>query len=99
MTENLKQRPSVQLRLKNTHPGTLTMWLEPEGCHFEIPPGDEFLIEGEGPTAQQGLEIQVGSQGVVVWGSSGSVVSIFHNDLELTAPRERAEPQPLSAAS
>lgn len=84
----------VRVRLNNERTKTCTFAVEPWGDTYEMKPGESFDVVASGPAENCQLEIDQSDESVVVYGWSGSTVSIFHDDKELGAGASAREPAP-----
>lgn len=85
--------PTVTLRLRNSQPTAQTLYLEPWGDAYPMPPGAVFEVVARGPEGD-GLEVEIGDGGLIVWGWSGSVVSLSQDGVALGVPLEQCIPVP-----
>jgi len=74
--------------VRNTGKKPLTVVLEPWGTRHEVAPGERVRIVASGPGGSGRLQVERGAEKVVVYGWSGSQVTIV---------REPVEPKPVAA--
>ena len=80
----MKRNPGVdRLDLANSSQRALTVRLEPWGEEFAIPQGGRFAVEAVGPEGGF-LELQWGDDEVTIYGWSGSTVSVWSEEKEVT---------------
>jgi hypothetical protein len=72
----------------NTGKKPLTVVLEPWGTRHEVAPGERVRIVARGPGGRGGLQVNRGAEKVVVYGWSGSQVTVV---------REPVRPKPVAA--
>jgi len=82
-----------KLELINSHATEITVHIEPWGDQYVMAPDVTFQIEARGPANGQ-LEICIGPGEVLVWGWSGSIVSIFHEGVDLDEGLGPRQPSP-----
>lgn len=75
-------RHEVRVRVANPHEQETILVLEPWGETYTMPAGASFDVIAEGP-ASDTLEITSNDAVIVVWGWPGSVIRLFHGDIEL----------------
>jgi hypothetical protein len=71
---------TVNIRLSLTQ--RTSLHLEPWGREFDCPAGDVLQIVGHGPMSDC-MEIEIGADGITVYGWPGSVVSVLRNGVEV----------------
>lgn len=75
-------RHEVRVRVANPHEQGTVLVLEPWGETYTMPAGATFDVIAEGP-ATDTLEITSDAAAIVVWGWPGSVIMLFHGDIEV----------------
>ena len=65
-----------RIKIQNAHSYSLTMHVEPCGEEISIAPGATYELVAQGP-AGDCLLIAMEERRTVVWGWSGSVISVF----------------------
>ena len=65
-----------QIRIQNACPRPMTVQLEPWGEQLPIAPDVTYEIVAKGPTGDC-LHLTFGEERIIVWGWSGSVMSVF----------------------
>jgi hypothetical protein len=84
--------PSVQhLRVRNDHPLAVQFSIEPWAEEVTMPPNGMFEIIAKGPQGDF-LEVILGNHRITVYGSSGSVATVFDGgekvlDCQIPVPR------------
>jgi hypothetical protein len=81
------------VRIVNPRNTATTLVLEPWGEVFEMPARAEFIILGRGPEGD-GPEIAVDDDGITVWAWPGSVLRVFHGEVELGHAGDQRTPMP-----
>ena len=71
---------SVSISNKSNRP--LTFHLEPWGQQFSMPVGSTFQVKAEA-TEQGEMEIQYEEHAILVWGWTGSILTVFLNGKDL----------------
>lgn len=74
--------------VRNTGKKPLTVVLEPSGTRHEVAPGERVRIVASGPGGYGGLQVNRGAEKVVVYGWTGSQVTLV---------REPVQPKPVAA--
>ena len=81
-------RPAWQrliLSIRNTREMPLTVFMEPGGADYVLPPGEAFEVRAEGPQGGQ-LEIDFGAAQITIWAWAGSVVDLWQNGVNVSGP-------------
>jgi hypothetical protein len=78
-------RQQFTLVVRNTRDTAVTLFLEPGGADYLLPPGEAFEIRAEGPEGDH-LEIDSASDHITAWAWSGSVVDLWQNGINLSGP-------------
>jgi hypothetical protein len=81
------------LTVRNTCAVAVTFHLEPWGEEYPMPPGAAFQVVARGPEGDA-LELEVGDDGIIVYGWPGSVVWLSHDGQELGGRRGERPPVP-----
>lgn len=81
------------VRIVNPSDAEMTFILEPWGETYPMPPHAEFVITGSGPEGD-GPEIACTANVVTVWGWPGSVLRVFHREVELGPAGVARPPMP-----
>jgi hypothetical protein len=83
-------------RVLNSRERAVTFIVEPWGDAHDMPPRAAFDVTAEAPEPGT-LEVEMKDDSIIVWGWSGSVLTVFHNGEELGAglwPRPAVPPLP-----
>ena len=89
------QEYTTSLRVCNAHARPITLYLEPWGEQYTMPPEATFVVVARGPEGDA-LEVECAAEHIVLYGWPGSVVTLFHAGKEVgTGAAERA-PVPLT---
>lgn len=83
----------VSLRIRNSRVTSLALYLEPWGEEYCMPPEATFEVVARGPHGDC-LEVEYAADHITVYGWSGSVVSLFHEGVELGTGNETPTPVP-----
>ncbi len=83
----------VATRLINSREVAIKFYLEPWGEEYEMAAGAVFHVVARGP-AGDALEVTISDEQIVVWGWPRSVVTLYHEDVELGAGRWGRSPVP-----
>ena len=86
---------TTSLRVCNAHALPITLYLEPWGEQYTMPPAATFLVVARGPEGDA-LEIECAAEHIVVYGWPGSVVTLFHAGKEVGAGAAERAPVPLT---
>ena len=78
-TEAMEPR---KYRLVNRRSEVLTLVLEPWANEYAFSPGDTMEIVEEGPVSSEPLEIHFEATHVIVYGRTGTFLSLFRNGVE-----------------
>lgn len=88
---------TVALQLSNTRTNPLTVVLEPWDDEYTLPPGAVFDILACGPTGGT-VQVESGDTYIAVYAWPGSVVSLFHDGVNIGGPERQPVP-PVPAGS
>jgi hypothetical protein len=89
------QEYTTSLRVCNAHASPITLYLEPWGEQYTMPPETTFVVVACGPVGDV-LEVECAAEHIVLYGWPGSVVTLFQAGKKVgTSPAERA-PVPLT---
>ena len=100
MTQQGKQALYVQnLRIQNSQSQPVTLYLEPWGEELLISPNATYEFAARGPEGDC-LHVDFAPAQITIYGWSGSVISVYHNDKMLrnceipapATPRRAVEP-------
>jgi hypothetical protein len=83
----------VSLRVRNMRSAQVTFHLEPWGEEYPMPQGATFQIIARGPEGDL-LEVEVGDSSITAYAWPGSVVSLFHEEVELGGGHGERTPVP-----
>ena len=89
------QEYTTSLRVCNAHAFPITLYLEPWGEQYTMPPEATFLVVARGP-AGDALEVECAEDRIVLYGWPGSVVTLFHAGKEVGAGAAERAPVPLT---
>ncbi len=87
-------KTKMVFRVNNESDETVTFALEPWGDTYPMQPHQTFEVTAEGPENDRGVEIDFRGDAIVVYGWSGSVLSLFNNGMELGSGTSKREPAP-----
>lgn len=79
--------------IRNARPVATTFHVEPWGDVHLMPAGATFRVVAWGPR-HGALEVELAEDAVTVWGWPGSVLKVFHGDVELGASYGDRPPVP-----
>jgi hypothetical protein len=82
---------TVTLQLSNARAIPLTVVLEPWGDEYPLAPGATFDIHAHGPAGGT-LQVESGNTYIAVYAWPGSVVSLFHNGINIGGPERQPVP-------
>jgi hypothetical protein len=74
----IKTLQTVHLRIRNSRPYALTLRIEPWAEELLMPAGSIYEIVAQGPD-DDCIEISSNDEAFVVYGWSGSIISIFQD--------------------
>lgn len=78
MSQHVKQGLYVQhLRIQNSEPHSLALYLEPWGEELLIEPNATYELAARGPEGDC-LHVDLAPGQVTIYGWSGSVISVYH---------------------
>jgi hypothetical protein len=77
------------LAVRNGSERTLTLYLEPWGEEYVLPPMGCYLVVGHGPRVGSGLEVAYLDQAVIVTAWKGATVQLFEQGKEVGSTAER----------
>ena len=75
-------RYECSISISNRSNGPLTLHLEPWGEQFSMPVSSTFQVKAEA-TEQGEMEIQYEEHAILVWGWTGSILTVLLNGKEL----------------
>src|SRR5436190_733430 len=78
-------RQRFTLVVRNTRDTAVTLFLEPGGADYLLPPGEAFEIRAEGPEGDH-LEIDLAPEQISAWAWPGSVVDLWQNGVNVSGP-------------
>ena len=84
---------AVTIRLVNSRDVSINFYLEPWGEAYEMPPSAIFDVLARG-IERDALEVVYAADSIAVWGGPGSVVRLFHGEVELGADDWDRSPVP-----
>ena len=84
-TEASGVRQRYILIVRNTQSTAVTVFLEPAGSDYLLPPGEAFEIRAEGPAGGH-LEIDIAGDHITTWAWPGSIVDLWQNGVNLSGP-------------
>jgi len=84
-TEGVPARQRFTLVVRNTRGSAVTLFLEPGGADYLLPPGEALEIRAEGPEGSH-LEIDIAPDHITTWAWSGSVIDLWQNGVNLSGP-------------
>ena len=82
MTSSAGDSHTQGVWVTNSHPQSAILCLEPWGDEISLPSGSSFLVIFEGPSGNFPI-VQWEDERMTVYGWSGSVVSVYHEDKEV----------------
>jgi hypothetical protein len=80
---------SIQLAVRNFGNKQLTLYLEPWGEEFQMPPKAELIFVGDGPVKGSGFWVDCDEGSIVVTAWTGSTVQVFTKGQEIGDTRRR----------
>jgi len=83
----------TSLRVCNSRSVALTFCLEPWGEQYPMAPEAIFDIVARGPKGDS-LEVEFTDDHIVLYGWPGSIVTVFHEGIELGAGSSKRTPVP-----
>ena len=89
------QEYTTSLRVCNAHANPLTLHPEPWGEQYTMPPEATFVVVARGPQGDA-LEVECAEEHIVLYGWSGSVVTLFHAGKAVGASSTERTPVPLT---
>ena len=86
---------TMSLRVCNAYAVPITLYLEPWGEQYTMPPEATFLVVARGPEGDA-LEVACAEDHIAVYGWPGSVVTLFHAGKEMGDGVAERAPVPLT---